>query len=1083
MKKVISIILTLTMFLSVIYPCESVIAAGIRMNDAVCVSNDIAEMSEKYNDEYEEILENTGIESLTVDNRVIVKTKSKINTYDAVDAVYGLGYAFIQFEDNEDAENALKQYEKQGLSAENDRVYNLNADINSTSSTYASDTSKWAYTFTESDSTLKYLKNKNLSDVTVGIIDSGVDYTHTMLKSRIIRTNVNFSTSGVQNNEIDDEGHGTNCAGIIAQCTPDNVKIAAFKAGSRDGKVYTSALICTYEYILNMNDKPDVINMSFGGYGEPNHIETNLLKELKESGITLIASAGNENLDTAESTPANDENVFAVSAFDQKGEKCWFSNYGSTVDMAAPGINVYTTSIGGSYSYNFAGTSASAPFVSAAAAIVLAQDKSLNPDEVYKKLKDSAFNTNKPADRLWSGAGLLNFSNLIVDGERKDGVSFNYENGEYTDTIKVELSSPDRLNTKIIYTTDNTLPSASNGTTYRGAIEVDSQATIIAAAFPIIGSALHSQYTSASYQIFKNAQESDFEITDEGDITAYNGKYVAIKVPNTINGITPVAVGSNCFKNSDIVHIELPDTIEIIKTSAFENSNLQEIKALGVKSCWESAFKNCTALYEENMPKIQYINDATFYNCSMLTKLSFTESLIGASSGGYTDGIGALSGTGISEANFPNLIYCHRVFENTPIKSANLPKVDRLMGAFKDCKLLSEINIPLVTIVGTRAFANCASLPKEMDFTQIEEVESGGFEDSLFETLDLTNCTKLWGNAFRNAAAKTINLPSCKTLAGGDFAGDKLEYLNIESAEKLASMSDAEFTNCFSLKYIYAPKIDKVPSFTFDDNGMMEINNGRIPALEYIYTPQATQFNYYSDLRGCLNLNFIYAPKLEKMNTNYDIYYPKKDDFTLYLSDCLTEGTIQDSSINGKYTVIAPKDSYAEKWAKNNWYYVKEGLKFIPCDSRNDSIENPINVTDLGRSICTSVAGIRFGFTWNNISEIESLANDVEYGFIYSQKGADNLSIETVDGKNVKEALAPNRTENDGTTSFNLVISNIPKQYYNREITARAYVYIDGMYFYSNTLKGSFGEVADLVLADDEIDQNTKNAVNKLLEA
>ncbi|WP_297126326.1 hypothetical protein [uncultured Eubacterium sp.] len=44
-----------------------------------------------------------------------------------------------------------------------------------------------------------------------------------------------------------------------------------------------------------------------------------------------------------------------------------------------------------------------------------------------------------------------------------------------------------------------------------------------------------------------------------------NGKYVAIKVPDTINGITPVAVGSNCFKNSDIVHIELPDTIFIYK--------------------------------------------------------------------------------------------------------------------------------------------------------------------------------------------------------------------------------------------------------------------------------------------------------------------------------------------------------------------------------------------------------------------------------------------------------------------------------------------------------------------------------------
>ena len=141
-----------------------------------------------------------------------------------------------------------------------------------------------------------------------------------------------------------------------------------------------------------------------------------------------------------------------------------------------------------------------------------------------------------------------------------------------------------------------------------------------------------------------------------------------------------------------------------------------------------------------------------------------------------------------------------------------------------------------------------------------------------------------------------------------------------------------------------------------------------------------------------------------------------------------------------------------------------------------------MNVTDLGRSICTSVAGLRFGFTWDNIDEIENLASNIEYGFVYSQKGIGDLSLDKVDNKNVKTIVADNRIDHGETTSFNLVISNIPKSYQSREITARAYVCIDGMYFYSNTLKGSFGEVANLVLADDEIDTNTKNAVKNLLE-
>ena len=1076
MKKTISILLTISMFITLIYPCESVIAAEIRMNNATQVSSDIAEMTKEYNGEYEEKLDNTDVESIPVDNRVIVKTKSKINTYDCIDEVYGLGYAFVQFENSESAQAALEHYKKQGLTAETDKVYNLNYNVDNEHSTYASTSSTWAYSFTEADTTVNYFKNKNLNNITVGIVDSGIDYTHSMLKSRIIRTNVNFSTTGLKDNEIDDEGHGTSCAGIIAQCTPSNVKLAGFKAGNSDGKIYVSALLCTFEYILNMSNKPDILNMSFGGYGEPNPIETNLLKELKESGITLIASAGNENLDTADSTPANDENVFAVSAFDPKGEKCTFSNYGETVDMAAPGINIYTTSIGGNFEYNFSGTSASAPFVSAAAAVVLMQDNTKTPDEVFKTLKTSAFNRNRPSDRLWAGAGLLNFTNLIESSDRKSEVSFNYKSGEYQDTIKVELSCTDKLNTKIVYTTDGTLPSSSNGTTYKNAIEITDQANIIAAAFPIIGNALHSNYTSANYQIFKSAKESDFEISDDGDITAYSGTYTAILVPDTINGITPTAMGENCFKNSSIVHIELPDTIKKIKTSAFENSNLQKIKASGVTHCWQSAFKNCASLYEENMPNIEYINEATFYNCNMLTKLSFKDSLKYAQCGAGVDGIGALKATGITEADFPNLISSRRAFENTPVKYANLPKLTELDGGFKNCTLLSELNIPSVTVISREAFANCVSLPKEMNFSNITEVGYFGFKDSLFETLNLPNCTYLWGDAFYNASAKSIDLPKCKTLGGNDFAGDKLEYVNIENAENIDNTIEQEFTNCFSLKSIYAPKLKQIPSYVFDEKGINEIEQGKVPVLEYVYTPHAEKLNYkYCDYSECLNMKFLYAPNLE--STTQELQFPKSDNFTLYLSDKFSSNTDVSTLVSGNYTVIAPKNSNAEIWANN------KNLTFIPSDARNNDTEKPANVTDLGRSICTSATGLRFGFTWDNINEIEALANEIEYGFIYSQKGADDLSIDTVDGKNVKKALAPNRIENNGTTSFNLVISNIPKQYYDRNITARAYVYIDGMYFYSNTLKGSFGEVAGLVLADDEIDQNTKNAVNKLLEA
>lgn len=1072
MKKYLSVILSVIMLFTTMSPCYAVIAAEIEQNNVQSVSDKVCAMSDEYNKEYEEKLESSEAESLTVDNRLIVETKSKINTYDSVDEVYGLGYAFIQFDNEKDAQKAASQYEKQGLTVQNDKIYNLSA----TSST--SSESDWAYQYSEADTTLKYFKNNNNPQIIVGIIDSGIWYDHSKMKDRVIRTYTNFSTSYIGDRENDEHGHGTNVAGVIAQSTPDNVKLSAFKVADAEGHIYTSNLICAYEYILAMKEnQPDIINMSYGGYEPESPIEKNLLKELKDSGIALIAAAGNENVDTKDSSPANNENVLAVSAYDESGNKCWFSNYGSTVDIAAPGANVKTYKVANTTSYDYVnGTSFSSPFVAAAASYVLMQDTSRTPDDIYKILKDSAVKRNKASDRMWAGAGLLNFSNLI-EGERKSDVIFNYESGTYDDTIKVELSCADKLNTKIVYTTDGTLPSSSNGSTYRNAIEVDSHATIIAAAFPIIGSSMHSKYIINNYQIFRNADENDFEITDEGVITAYNGKYTAIRVPDTIKGTTPLQIGVGCFMNSDIVNIELPDTIYRIDYDAFNESALERIVGLGVTEISSRTFKNCYSLYEENMPNITYLSFEAFYGCNLLTELTFADKLEYA----YEE---CFSGTGLKKADFPNLISEAQSFENTPITYANLPKITNLDGGFKDCKMLKEINIPNVTKIGKYAFANCISLPKEMDFTDITELKSHAFSDSQFEKLDLPNCLRTGGYAFENAAAKTINIPNCKKLGGSNFAGSSLEYVNMEGVENIVG-GDWEFRNCFSLKYVYAPNSKQVPTFGTDDDGKYELSQGKTPALEFIYAPKATEFNHnYCDIQEFTNLKFIYAPKLESI-ANF-IRFPEKDDFTLYLSDSLKVGSNQEGGINGKYTVVAPTGSFAEQWAKKKWFYYPDGLNFIPSDSRavdenNKDLAEGINTHAKGKSICTSVAGLRFGFDWTAIPEIEELASNIEYGFIYSQKGAENLSIDTVDNKNVKQLVANNRVTNGDNTSFNLVISNIPSSYYGRDITARAYICIDGMYFYSNVQKASFKSVADLVLADDEIDLSTKNAVKNLL--
>ena len=100
-----------------------------------------------------------------------------------------------------------------------------------------------------------------------------------------------------------------------------------------------------------------------------------------------------------------------------------------------------------------------------------------------------------------------------------------------------------------------------------------------------------------------------------------------------------------------------------------------------------------------------------------------------------------------------------------------------------------------------------------------------------------------------------------------------------------------------------------------------------------------------------------------------------------------------------------------------------------------------------------------------------------EYPY-YAYEETDDLTIE-----NGRKKVATNRIDRDGYTTFNLVSTNIPKPNYDTKISARAYVCIDGMYFYSDIITRSFEGVANAVLADDTIDEATKEQVRNILEA
>ena len=294
MKKQLCLILSIMLSISVFAPCQSVIAAQVNKYSIGYFSDSLNEIIDIY-DSDEDYISDSESDQKIIKDRLIVSSGNVADDYGAVDKAIGLGYTILQYETDELAKNAKERINSDGFNAEYDSVLSC-ADVNSTQAT----SKTWGNDRIESVETLNAIKasDRKLSEVTVGIIDTGVDYTHKDLKNRIVDTNLNFSSSGKTNDSMDDQGHGTMVAGIVMQNTTENVKIKPYKVLNSDGKCATSQIIAAVNHILSETDAPDVINLSLGGeYDKLDPFEKtlrSLIESLIGKGCTVVVAAGNE---------------------------------------------------------------------------------------------------------------------------------------------------------------------------------------------------------------------------------------------------------------------------------------------------------------------------------------------------------------------------------------------------------------------------------------------------------------------------------------------------------------------------------------------------------------------------------------------------------------------------------------------------------------------------------------------------------------------------------------------------------------------------------------------------------------------
>ncbi len=269
------------------------------------------------------------------------------------------------------------------------------------------------------------------ADVVVADIDTGLKYTHEDLAA-----NAWHNPGEIPNNGIDDDGngfvddyygydffyndsdpiddaggHGTHTAGTIGAVGNNglgvtgvnwNVKIMAIKIYSPNGSDTTSAmLVNAYNYIRMMKNRGiniRVTNNSYGGCGEAcgyDQATKDALDAMGNAGILNVFAAGNsnQNNDATLFYPASytSPSILAVAASDQNDNKAGFSSYGATtVDVAAPGVNILSTFASSNSSYvSLSGTSMATPHTAGAAALLSAYNPNLSP----ASLKATLMNT------------------------------------------------------------------------------------------------------------------------------------------------------------------------------------------------------------------------------------------------------------------------------------------------------------------------------------------------------------------------------------------------------------------------------------------------------------------------------------------------------------------------------------------------------------------------------------------------------------------------------------------------------------------------------------------------------------------
>lgn len=768
-------------------------------------------------------------------NRLIIKSEGVVDTLDAIDCVAGYNDLHIlQFADEESCSEAYKYYLRQpGVEyVQEDMIF---TETETEEELVFSEATIECPTQYHSDmfGFVEAKESMASGEVVVAVVDSGVANDHELLIGRVEPTGFD-SVNNVSC--YDDRGHGTHVAGIIAANTKDNVIIKPYKVLNKGGvgtdtQVYLGIMAA-------VEDEVDIINLSLSREGE-----SELLAEAVEAaynaGITVVVSAGNEgaNLSEVTYTPACLPQVICAVSIETTKYKAASSNWGTSRDISAPGVNILSSHLNNTYKI-MSGTSMAAPFISCVVAYQLATGTYLSPDDMYTKL----FENSK------RGGGTHNIHYVCPGAFTTISTTcatpeISRASGNFWGYVDVELTCSTE-GAEILYNTSDM--AADSYVSYTGPFRITETTTL--KTFAISNKKKNSATVTATYTK-SNLKESEFTV-ENGILTNYSGTDGSVTIPMYYNNSVITGIAAGVFENNT--------TLESVTLS-------QELIAVG-----SDAFNGCINLNSVTAPSVQSVGDRAFYGCSSLNGFVLSNAkTIGISAfenaGTTTGTLSATYSTNIGEKAFYNcgfntvyLTNAQTIGTECFAGSSNLASVnvsgvtDLGEGSFRDCVSLKSVSFSSLTTLLRDTFKNCPSL-QNVTLSAFTTIPQGAFKGciglekitankvtlveaeafygcSSLATLNMNALVTVESYAFYGCSAlKTIKLTALTTVEEYAFAGCGVENL---THSKITSLGTKSFGDCTALTTVSLAKLQEFNVDSFD--GSVNITSFEFPVIKSI---------------------------------------------------------------------------------------------------------------------------------------------------------------------------------------------------------------------------------------------------------